>query len=92
MKKIRMGDFGVFALVCVALVAILAPQQIPVLLYKGAQFGLAAFGGYKLDCSLFPYARPHEHFLPGQHSIGVMCMLRRAIVVGCALLAVGIAL
>lgn len=100
-------------LVCVGLVA---PQQLPVSLYKLSLVSLAAVVGYWLDRSLFPYARPDmfmdladgpddwmEGFGPEGfnleltvtpepallHLMGV-AMLRRAIIVGCAMLAMGL--
>jgi len=100
-------------LFCVWLVA---PQQLPVSLYKLSLVSLAAVVGYWLDRSLFPYARPdaflaldgdpeelEESFGPEGLSIQLavqpnavllqvlgVAMLRRAIIVGCAMLAMGL--
>lgn len=43
-------------------VLLIAPQQLPVLLYKVLLVDIAALVGYWLDRSLFPYARPDEVF------------------------------
>jgi hypothetical protein len=100
-------------LVCVWLIA---PQQLPVSLYKLSLVSLAAVVGYWLDRSLFPYARPdvfldladdpdelEESFGPEGFSIQLaaqpdavllqvlgIAMIRRAIIVGCAMLAMGL--
>lgn len=49
---------NILANVLILLVALLAPQQAPVLLYKLG--GVASGGclGYLLDCGAFPYAQP----------------------------------
>lgn len=49
---------NILANVLILLVALLAPHQAPVLLYKLG--GVAAGGclGYLLDCAAFPYAQP----------------------------------
>ncbi len=88
----RMTDWASLAVVLVILIAWLAPQQLSVIAYKGALLALAAVGGYALDRSLFPYARPHNDFVEGHHMIGVGLMLRRAIIVAAVLLSVGLAL
>ena len=39
-------------------ITLIAPTQLPVVLYKAALIALAAVLGYWLDRALFPYARP----------------------------------
>lgn len=57
-KRARMLDWlGVAALLSV-LVWLMAPQQLPVSVYKLSLVAMAAVAGYWLDRSLFPYARP----------------------------------
>ncbi|MDO8180173.1 MAG: putative holin [Undibacterium sp.] len=59
MKKYpRMTDWLIFALAMSVLIFALAPNQIPVSLYKINLIALAGVVGYWLDRSLFPYARP----------------------------------
>lgn len=77
----RMTWVALAAAVLLAVVAVLAPHQLPVLVYKGAQVALFAVLAYVLDLLFFPYARPHEYFGPGHHMIGAMLMLRRAAVI-----------
>lgn len=93
-------------------VAAIAPQQIPVSLYKLNLIALAGVAGYWLDRSLFPYARP-DAFLPDEHVddmtadtadvplqrlgavygldlLAAAAMLRRALIVAAAMIAVGL--
>ena len=77
----------------------LAPQQLPVTLYKLSLVTLAALVAYWLDRALFPYARPDA--LLKAFSIGApmlsnrdlafnVACIRRAIIIGCAMLAMGL--
>lgn len=109
----RLWGWLLITLVLLAAVWLIAPQQLPVSLYKLSLVTLAAVVGYWLDRSLFPYARPdaflafegepeaspeedHDTLLvqltadqPLLHIMGIT-MLRRAIIVGCAMLAMGL--
>ena len=60
--RLRMADWVVTALVLWALVAVVAPMQLQVSLYKMALVALAAVAGFWIDRSLFPYARPDLYF------------------------------
>jgi hypothetical protein len=53
-----MFDWLIIAALLAALVFFMAPQQLPVSLYKLSLVALAAVAGYWIDRSLFPYARP----------------------------------
>lgn len=117
----RMADWLLAAVILSALVWLLAPQQLPVSLYKLSLIALAAVAGYWVDRSLFPYARPDsflafvgegdqgdEHEDPDdggpdgdqisailvsdQPMLRLMAaaMLRRAIIVAAAMIAVGL--
>lgn len=57
----------VAAVLLAALVWSIAPQQLPVSLYKLSLVALAAVIGYWIDRSLFPYARP-DFFLQLDHA------------------------
>lgn len=46
------------AVLLLVAIAIVAPPQLPVVLYKACLVALAAVLGYWLDRALFPYARP----------------------------------
>jgi len=112
----RLSGWLLITLVLLVCVWAIAPQQLPVSLYKLSLVTLAAVVGYWLDRSLFPYARP-DFFLSDDDldddaieeagpegftmlqgctvddSLGRLmsaAMLRRAIIVGCAMLAMGL--
>lgn len=59
----RLSGWFLIALLLAVLVWAIAPQQLPVSLYKLSLVTLAGVVGYWLDRSMFPYARPDE-FLP----------------------------
>ena len=70
--------------------ALLNPQQLPVVLYKFSLVSLGAVLGYWIDRSLFPYARPHCFLFPrepnscGPEHINTaisLLMIRRAVVI-----------
>jgi hypothetical protein len=63
--KCRMVGWMLIGLLLSALIFVLAPQQIPVSLYKINLIAMAGVVGYWLDRSLFPYARP-DSFLAAE--------------------------
>jgi hypothetical protein len=88
-KLPRMTEWLVIALLLAAGIYIEAPQQLGVSLYKLSLLATAAWFGYWIDRSLFPYARPDDLAVaPGIEASA--CMIRRAIIVGCAMLAVSL--
>ena len=58
----RMSDWLIVALVLALVVWLMAPQQLPVSIYKLSLVSMAAVAGYWIDRSLFPYARPDLFF------------------------------
>lgn len=106
MKMPRMTKTATLALVLVAVVAAIAPQQLGVIVYKVALVVLAGVAGYALDRALFPYARPHKYdveypvYGPGDESglppsgwvPFLVTQARRAIIVAAAMLATGLGL
>lgn len=86
--KLRAWPLAALTLALCAGVLFIAPQQLGILVYKGALLTGAGFGAYWLDRLLFPYSRPHEltSFGGGDHH----AEYRRAIIVASALLAVGL--
>jgi hypothetical protein len=60
LRRWRMSDWLLVALVLALLVWLLAPAQLVVSLYKLSLVSMAAVAGYWIDRSLFPYARPDE--------------------------------
>lgn len=96
----RMTDWLLAAIVLSFAVWWIAPQQLPVSLYKLSLVALAAVAGYWIDRSLFPYARPDAVFSRDDDGEEMttsdaalrwmgMAMLRRAIIVAATMLAVG---
>lgn len=93
----RLADWYLATALLSLAVLLLAPQQLPVSLYKLSLVALAAVAGYWLDRSLFPYARP-DHMMaqwaaePGRgwQWVFAASMLRRAVIVAAAMLAIGL--
>ncbi len=54
----RLSVWWLIAIVLLAVIYRVAPQQLPVALYKLSLLSLAGIAGYWLDRHLFPYARP----------------------------------
>lgn len=117
MKSPRLFGWLIATVILLGLIALMAPQQLPVSLYKLSLVTMAGVTGYWLDRSLFPYARPDSFIcqdddgfdfsdpasteadckiLPwdsGDSALSLLfglAMLRRAIIVGCAMLAMGL--
>ena len=57
-KLPRLTSWWLIALVLSLAVFLIAPQQLPVSLYKLNLISLAALAGYWIDRAVFPYARP----------------------------------
>lgn len=57
-KLPRMLSWWLIALALSLAVFLIAPQQLPVSLYKLNLISLAALAGYWIDRAVFPYARP----------------------------------
>lgn len=90
LKLPRMYDWIIVTILLTVLIYVLAPQQLPVSAYKLSLITTAAVVGYWIDRSLFPYARPDDKQLIGSTILQGAAMLRRAIIVGCAMLAVSL--
>lgn len=112
----RLTDWTLITIALLVAVWALAPQQLPVTLYKLSLVSLAAVIGYWLDRRFFPYARPHSLMCSsmldsepvptwemGDETVGLalsaerteslvagLAMLRRAFIVGCAMLAMSL--
>ncbi len=84
----RMAPWGAAALLLLAAVGGMAPQQLGVVLYKLALITTAAWTGYWIDRSLFPYGRPDR--IDAQ--LASMAALRRAIVIAACVIGVSIGL
>lgn len=118
-KLPRLTSWWVIALLLSLLVFYIAPQQLPVSIYKLNLIALAAVSGYWIDRSVFFYARPRtdalrvlddpveeaeavEHEGPDGAELLVAvsntpalyfmlgCMLRRALIMAAAIVAVSL--
>ncbi len=88
----RMAWSTLVAAVLLLVIALVAPAQLGVVVYKLALVSLLAVVGYRIDRELYPYARPHEHFVDGHHAVGVGIMLRRAVIVAACIIGGGLGL
>lgn len=86
----RMADWIIVTILLTILIYLLAPQQLPVTIYKLSLITTAAVLGYWIDRSLFPYARPDNLSMQPYDILIAAAMLRRAIIVGCAILGVSL--
>lgn len=86
MKAIRLAPWLVMALVTTAVVGVIAPQQLGVLCWSLSKLSLAACLGYYVHRSLERGPRPHE--LEG--AARDAALLRRAVIVGAVMVAVGL--
>ncbi len=106
MKFPRLSGWLIATVLLLAVIGLLYPQQLPVSLYKLSLASMAGVAGYWLDRAFFPYARPDDFmaqavsvggpFVPKKsvaptlQIVFAAAMIRRAIVVGCAMLAIGL--
>lgn len=104
MKLPRLTYTILITLLLLDAVYVLAPQQLAVSLYKLSLITTAGVVGYWLDRALFPYSRPDGYFSRGQsdgvrvdfpiptsyHMLFAAAILRRAVIVGCAMLAMSL--
>lgn len=105
----RLTDWMLVGVLLCLTVLLLAPQQIPVSLYKLSLVALAGVAGYYLDRSVFPYARPEAYLcidwrqgtdeaeyqvdyevVEGYQRVFAAALIRRAIIIGAAMVAVGL--
>lgn len=104
-KLPRMAGWLMVSIVLALVIVALAPQQLPVTLYKLSLITTAAWVAYWIDRGLFPYARP-DRFIqwnasPGAPAVGLAlsssqviafaaAMLRRAILIAAAMIGVAL--
>ncbi|EIA1545767.1 putative holin [Escherichia coli] len=105
-QKTHLRGWLVAAVLLLLIIALVSPQQLPVVVYKLSLISLAAVLGYWLDRSLFPKARPgqylkHDERLmaegrwpvqTGLHLVFSAALIRRALIVAAVCLAVAMGL
>ncbi len=92
--KLRCIQWLLLALFFTMLLAFSEPYQLVVLVWELAKLCIAVFLGYWIDRSIFFYARP-GHYHPRKGSADevtarALLMLRRAIIMGATILALGL--
>lgn len=92
LDKLRLGPWLILALLCATIVGLLYPHQLGVLLWSLTKLSFGAYLGYWIDRSIFPYARPGNFTYSSAHSMTAwaMLMLRRALIIAAALIALGL--
>ena len=80
MKRFRMDAWLIGAVILASLIALIAPQQLGVSLYKLSLIVMAGVVGYWLDRSVFWYARPDFEEIMNNDSRFAYAMQRRAII------------
>ena len=92
--KFRAGGWLIAAVVLAALVGFLHPHQLGVLLWSLLKLAAGAYLGYWVDRSIFYYARPgdlsvNQPNVAAAYMIAA-CMLRRALIMAAAIVALGL--
>ncbi len=74
-KKPRLSGWLLTSVLLLGTIALVSPQQLPVVIYKLALITLAAVLGYWLDRSLFPKARPGQYLKHDDRLMaeGILC-------------------
>ena len=100
----RLGDFALIAIALAVVILLFQPHLLTVTAYKLSLVTLAAWLGYRVDRSVFPYARPHKYYdlakaesSEGEDKqaatlrrMGDQACLRRAIIVAAVILAIAL--
>lgn len=84
----RMVAWVYISIPLLLVVAILSPQKIGLFLYKANLVTFAAFLGYWIDRTAYPYARPDEV----DNVMMPSAMIRRAIIMAACVLAMALGL
>lgn len=91
----RMMPWLLAALVCTVVVGVIAPHQLGVLAWSLSKLCLGAYLGYWIDRSVFYYARPGDIRVGSVNSLPLalvvaVAMLRRALIMTAAIIALGL--
>ena len=86
--KLRMAEWLLISVLLMFAIWTFAPQQLGVSLYKFSLITTAAWVGYWIDRSLFPYARPDKlDYVVGGAPIIAAAQLRRALIISSCVIA-----
>jgi hypothetical protein len=108
LKSLRMWDWLLISAVLLIIIYHIRPELLPVDVHKISLITMAAFVGYWIDRSAFPRSRPsafmskpyslgggyvpQEAVCPTQQLVFAAAMIRRSIIIGCAILGASIGL
>lgn len=84
-KNLRMVDWFAINIIMVGAVYFLAPQQIPVLVFKACQVSMMGWIGYWFDRRIAPNSRPGN--LELETIERAAAMIRRALIIAAAMIA-----
>lgn len=92
LDKLRIGPWLILAMLATFVVGLLYPHQLGVLLWSLSKLCWGAYLGYWIDRSIFPYARPGDYQCNNGNGLSAIAllMLRRAIIIAAAILALGL--
>jgi hypothetical protein len=108
LQSLRMWDWLLITAVLLVIIYHIKPELLPVDVHKLSLITMAAFVGYWIDRSAFPRSRPSafmskphslggpyvpdESVSPTQQLVFAAAMIRRAIIIGCAILGASLGL
>lgn len=100
MKRLVIWEWAIYAALLLVIIWALAPQNLPVIIYKLALASIAGVVGHRLDRSLFPYGRPDQlvelgadgRWETGEAIVLASAMMRRAVIVAAVIVAVAMGL
>jgi Cu/Ag efflux pump CusA len=104
LKVPRLADFAVIAILLALVILAFSPNLLTVTAYKLSLVTIAAWLGYRVDRSVFPYARPHKYleeadiqrmeggWVEADNNLlmGALATIRRAIIVAAVILAIAL--
>ena len=92
LDKFRAGPWLIFTIVMAAIVGFLYPHQLGVLLWSLTKLSAGAYLGYWIDRTIFYYGRPGDIANEGLGNalLIIGSMIRRALIMAAAILALGL--
>lgn len=95
--RLRLWPWLLGALLTTTVVGVIAPHQLGVLIWSLSKLCLGAYLGYWIDRGIFCYARPGAVVEAAKQSgdgvawnVACWCMMRRAVIIATAVLALGL--
>ena len=93
LKKLkRAPGWWLLALAALAIVGYIRPEQLEIVVYKLSLLCLAGVIGLHFDRAVCPYARPEDLMDKGEEKLCLAAMVRRAIIIAGAMLAMAMGL